>query len=138
METNHGPRRPVPAVCRIFCCNVPGLARNLSDLTVASSRYDILLCSESLVSDMHHASEVLVNSLFWSPFLVVSRQDASDPWDGCIRSRWSRSISPTQICVWLFRNAVFGGLWCETEYSLTIQNTNAVFMTVQSTVFIDP
>ena len=29
-----------------------GLARNLSDLTVSSSQYDILLCSETLVSDM--------------------------------------------------------------------------------------
>ena len=33
---------------------------NLSDLTVASSQYDILLCSETLVSDMRHVSEVLV------------------------------------------------------------------------------
>ena len=33
---------------------------NLSDLTVASSRYDILLCSETLVSDMRHVSELLV------------------------------------------------------------------------------
>ena len=30
------------------------------DLTVASSLYDILLCSETLVSDMLHVSEVLV------------------------------------------------------------------------------
>ena len=36
-----------------------GLAANLSDLTVAWSQYDILLCSETLVSDMHHVSEVL-------------------------------------------------------------------------------
>ena len=35
------------------------LARNLSDLTVALSQHDILLCSETLVSDMHHVSEVL-------------------------------------------------------------------------------
>ena len=40
--------------------NVQGLARNLSDLTVASSQYDILLCSETLVSDMRHVSEILV------------------------------------------------------------------------------
>ena len=52
--------RPVPAVCRILCRNVRGLATNLSDLTVASSQYDILLCSETLVSDMRHVSEVLV------------------------------------------------------------------------------
>ena len=37
-----------------------GLAGNLSDLTVAASPYDILLCSETLVSDMSHVSEVLV------------------------------------------------------------------------------
>ena len=52
VETNPGPRRPVPAVCRILCSNVQGLAGNLSDLTVASSQYDILLCSETLVSDI--------------------------------------------------------------------------------------
>ena len=34
-----------------------GQAGNLSDLTLASSQYDILLCSETLVSDMRHVSE---------------------------------------------------------------------------------
>ena len=58
--TNPGSRRPVSAVCRILCSNVRGLAGNLSDLKVASSQYDILLCSETLVSDMRHVSEVLV------------------------------------------------------------------------------
>ena len=52
VETNPGPRRPVPAVCRILCSNVKGPAGNLCDLTVPSSQYDILLCSETLVSDM--------------------------------------------------------------------------------------
>ena len=37
-----------------------GLAGNLGDLTVALSQYDILFCSEILVSDMHHESELLV------------------------------------------------------------------------------
>ena len=37
-----------------------GLAGNLSDLTVASSQYDILLCTETLVSDMRHVSGLLV------------------------------------------------------------------------------
>ena len=40
--------------------NVRGLAENLRILIVASSQYDILLCSETLVSDMRHASEILV------------------------------------------------------------------------------
>ena len=57
VETNPGPQRPVPAVCRILLSNVRCLAGNLSDLTVASSQYDILFCSETLVSDMRHVSE---------------------------------------------------------------------------------
>ena len=69
VETNPGLHRPVPAVCIIFCSNVKGLARNISDLTVASSQYDILLCSETVVSDMHHVSEVLVPS-FCRPVLL--------------------------------------------------------------------
>ena len=46
VESNPDSRRPVPTVCRLLCCNVLGLAVNLSDLTLASSRYNILLCSD--------------------------------------------------------------------------------------------
>ena len=67
--------RPVPAVCRILASNVLGLARNISDLTVASFQYDILLCSETLVSDMRHVLEVLVPG-FCRPVLCVGKM----PW----------------------------------------------------------
>ena len=60
METNPGPRRPVPGTCRILCSTVRGLSKNLSDVTVASSQHDLLLCSETLVSDRYHISELLV------------------------------------------------------------------------------
>ena len=40
--------------------NVRGLSGNLSDLAVAFSQYDILLCSETLISDLCHMSELLV------------------------------------------------------------------------------
>ena len=63
------PSSSLPDVCRILCSNVRGLAGNLSDLTVASSQYDILLCYETLVSDMHHVSEVLVPG-FGRPVLL--------------------------------------------------------------------
>ena len=53
VETNPGPRRPVPDICRILCSNVRGLAGNLSDLTVASSQYDILYCSETFCTMRH-------------------------------------------------------------------------------------
>ena len=69
VDTNPGKLSPVPAVCRILCSNVRGLAGNLSDLTVASSQNDILLCSETLVSDMRHVSEVLVPG-FGGPVLL--------------------------------------------------------------------
>ena len=52
-----------------YCSNVRGLAGNLSDLTVASFQYDILLWSETLVSDMRHVSEVLVPG-FGRPVLL--------------------------------------------------------------------
>ena len=60
VETNLGQRRPAPTVCRILCSNVRGLAGNLSDLTVVSSQYDLLLCSETLVSDMRQVSEIQI------------------------------------------------------------------------------
>ena len=81
-----GPRRPVPTVCRL-CCNVRGLSGNLSDLTVASARCDILLCSEILVSDMRHVSEKLVPG-FGLPVLLCrgrmprARGMATYVWDG--------------------------------------------------------
>ena len=52
-----------------YSSNVRGLAGNLSDLTVALSQYDILLCSGILVSDMSHVSEVLVPG-FCRPVLL--------------------------------------------------------------------
>ena len=85
VKTNPSPQRPVPVVCRLHCSNVRGLAGNLSDLTVASSQYYILFCSETLISDIRHVSE-LVSRVRW-PCLVLSGQDASGPWDGGIRIR---------------------------------------------------
>ena len=63
------PRRPVAASCRILCRNVWGLSGNLSDLAVSSSQYDKLLCSETLVSDFRHVSELLVPG-FGRPVLL--------------------------------------------------------------------
>ena len=69
VETNLGPRHPVPGACRILCNNVRGLSKNLSEVTVASSQYDLLLCSETLVSDRRHISEFLVPG-FGRPVLL--------------------------------------------------------------------
>ena len=71
MKTNPDSRRPGPGLCRILCSNVRGLDGNLSDMTVGSSRYAILLCFETLVSDMPHVSELLV-PLFCLPCLYCA------------------------------------------------------------------
>ena len=42
VETNLGPRCPVTWACRILCSNVQDLSKNLSDVTVALSQYDLL------------------------------------------------------------------------------------------------
>ena len=75
---------PLSADYSVVMC---GLAGNLRDLTVASSHYDILLCSEILVSDMRHVSELLVPGFGRPSCLVVSGKVASGPRDGGIRSR---------------------------------------------------
>ena len=49
VESNPGPRRPAHDACRILCSNVRGISRNLSDLAVALSQYDLFLCSKTLV-----------------------------------------------------------------------------------------
>ena len=59
VETYNGPWSPVPDVCRILRSIVRGLAGNLSYLNMASSQYDMLFSSETLVSDMRRVSELL-------------------------------------------------------------------------------
>ena len=46
-----------------------GLSGNLGDLAVASSQYDILMCSETFVSDLCHVSKLLVPG-FGRPVLL--------------------------------------------------------------------
>ena len=46
-----------------------GLSKYLSDVTVASSQYDLLLCSETWVSDKRHISELMVPG-FGRPVLL--------------------------------------------------------------------
>ena len=57
-----------------------GLAGILGDLTVASSRNDILLWSKTLVSDMRHVSKLLVPG-FGSPVLLChGRMPRAEGW----------------------------------------------------------
>ena len=93
METNPVPQRPVPAVCS----NVRSLARNLSDLSVASSQYDIMLCSETLVSDMCHVSEIVVPG-FGRPVLCRGKMPRARGMAAYVRDGYGAFRQPTFKC----------------------------------------
>ena len=98
VETNPVPRCPVPTVCRLCCSNVRGLARNLSDLTVASSQYDILLCSETLVSDMRHVSELLVPGFGRPVLLCQGRMPRAQGMAAYVRDGYGAFCQPKFEC----------------------------------------
>ena len=60
VHENPGPLQPRPSFCRVMYGNVRGLYSNINDLISTSRQFDILLCTETLASQMRHSSEVLV------------------------------------------------------------------------------
>ena len=57
VELNPGPQsRDV----RLLYANIRGLHCNLSELSVASAGFDVIMCSETLVSNRRHLSEVRI------------------------------------------------------------------------------
>ena len=113
VETNPGPQRPVPAVCRILCSNVRGLAGNLSDLTMASSQHDILLCSEASVSDMRHVSDLLVPR-FTRPVLFCQGK-MPRAWVMAAYTRWFRAFYRVKFVCGCCGMLAFFCLSCGTE-----------------------
>ena len=75
-----------------------GLAGNLSDLTVASSQYDILLCSETLVSDMRHVSELLVPGFGRSVLLCRGRMPRARGMAAYVRNGYGAFRKPKFEC----------------------------------------
>ena len=98
VETNPAPRRPVPNVCTILFSNVGGLAGNHSDLTVASSQCDILLCSETAVSDMHHVSEILGPGLGRPVLLCRDKMPRARGMDAYVRDGYGAFRQPKFKC----------------------------------------
>ena len=60
VEVNPGPRAGAPRKCRLMFANNNGLSANLKELSVAASKFDIVLCAETLVSARRNASELLL------------------------------------------------------------------------------
>ena len=60
IELNPGPVTGRNQQCRVLYSNIRGLYGNLHDLIVASKGFDILFCSETLVSNFRHISELAI------------------------------------------------------------------------------
>ena len=67
VETNPGPQ--ISRKCRVLYANIRGLHKNKKDLDIAAEKSDILFCSESLVSEMRHISELRIPG-FRKPILI--------------------------------------------------------------------
>ena len=96
VELNPGPAR-APR-CRIMYHNIRGLYANLSELQIASRDYDIILCSETLVSSRRHVSELLLPD-FNKPTLLL--RDARPRVRGLaayIRSGFLATVRKDFIC----------------------------------------
>ena len=69
IELNPGPPQSKLRQCRLLYSNIRGLHKNIKDLAIASKQFDILFCTETLVSDMRHISELLIPG-FKKPMLL--------------------------------------------------------------------
>ena len=69
IELNPGPPQSKLRQCRFLYSNIRGLYSNIKDLSIVSRQYDILFCTETLVSDMRHISELLIPG-FKKPILL--------------------------------------------------------------------
>ena len=69
VELNPGPVNGRNRQCRVLYSNIRGLHGNLQDLIVACKGFDILLCSETLVSNFRHIAELSIPG-FKRPILL--------------------------------------------------------------------
>ena len=84
--------------CKALYINIRGLKANLQEVALASLKYDLIFCSETLVSDFRHTSELLIPN-FNKPILL--RRNAIPRAQGMcvyIRSSYSASRIPKFEC----------------------------------------
>ena len=73
VEENPGPTPCRRRQCRMLYCNIRGLHANLHDLIVASRQFDVVFCSETLVSNFRSPKELLIPG-FKQPQLLKRNQ----------------------------------------------------------------
>ena len=98
VELHPGPRLTGRPQCRVMYSNIRGLYKNIHDLIAVSRQYDILFCSETLVSSRKHPAEILIPG-FKKPILL--RSDATPRARGMalyIRNDFSATNQRTYEC----------------------------------------
>ena len=91
-ETNPDPRDK----CHVLYYNIRGLMRNFNDLQIASRDYDIILCSETMVTNRCHISELLIPD-FNNPTLLL-KGDGEPGLVMYIRTGFSASLRNDLTC----------------------------------------
>ena len=95
IETNPGPpKKP----CRVMYNNIRGLHKNLKDLHVASKDFDIILCSETLVTKRRHISELLIPEFDRPKLFLQSSIPRARGLAVYVRSGFSASIRSDYKC----------------------------------------
>ena len=69
VEFNPGPR-VAPQCCRVMCTNINGLHGNRDELTIAATKFDVVVCTETEVTGRRHVSELLLPG-FKAPTLLL-------------------------------------------------------------------
>ena len=70
---------------------------------MASSLYDMLLCSRTLVADLRNASEFLVPGFSCTDLLCRDKFLQARGLAAYVRDGYG-AFTPTQVCVWLLSN----------------------------------
>ena len=97
IECNPGPTRMLNK-CRVFYHNIRGLYSNISDLQVASKDYDIILCSETLVSSRRNVSELLLPGFNKPTLLLRNARPRVNGLAVYIKSGYSASVVGDMVC----------------------------------------
>ena len=97
IELNPGPVTGRNRQCRVLYLDIQGLYGNLHDLIVASKGFNILFCSETLVSNFRHISELAIPG-FKRPILFKRNEINAQGMAAYIRSGCSASHKATFEC----------------------------------------
>ena len=97
VESNPGPQHNARK-CRILSSNIRGLYSNLNDLNVVSPNYDIILCSEKLVSDRRNINELLIPGFNKPKLLIRDSRPRVRGLATYIRSGFPASIMSDNVC----------------------------------------